>query len=81
MHGTACLQRLLLEPHHEIEHRARSRSTIEQIAEAHEVCRAAGPRQIRIDDVHGAEQTNEFIVSAMDVADGDDPFDVRPTPL
>ena len=72
MHCAAGRTRLALEPHQEVEHLARVRAAIDEVAEAHEVGIAALPAQSAIDDALCAQQRRERVIGAVHVGEGDD---------
>ena len=70
--------RLFLEPPHEVEHLPRIVSTIDDIAELHDVRRTGGPVQSASIDAGDLENLDEPVVGAVNITDGDHALDAGP---
>ena len=69
---------LALEPPEKVERLARIGAAIDDVAELHEVRRAAGPAAVRVDHARDCEDLDITIVRAVNVADRDDVLDALP---
>ena len=66
--GRACLA---LEPHEQVEHPARVRAAVHEVAEADELRVPAAPAQRAVDDALRAQQRRQLVIGAMHVREGD----------
>ena len=70
-----------LQAHDEVEHTARIGTAVEQIAEAHDMCRTGGPAEVLADHTRSLEQLDERPVRAVHVAEHDDTRHISPWTL
>ena len=72
VHRAAGRARLALEPHQQVEHLARIRAAVDEVAEAHELRIAACPAQFAVHDTLRAQERRERVKGAVHVRESHD---------
>jgi hypothetical protein len=81
MHAATGQHCLVLEPHYQLHHASRVRTAFQQVTGTYKVCFSTAPGKVVINDVRRLQRRNQGVVSAMNIANGDNSIDTRITPL